>query len=266
MTRIYTRAANSFAVPSVTTFLGAINKPALVPWSAKVEREATVEAAKTLYGVLLDRKEWITPLAYEGTLVSFIGKQKEATKRLAEAGEIGSEIHELIDWETRRRMGIKVVGRPPKARAEAIEAYKKWLAWVEEMDFKPVYLEQPVWNVEAQYAGRIDFTGELTVLESRAYTLGDYKSGKSIYTEALLQVAAYREAIRAMGHKVPDRAVIVRLPKVVTDPEPEIRVLEKDELDEHYQIFLKVMALYHWMKKYDTWKKPIKAQVVELPE
>src|SRR5262245_55588082 len=38
--------------PSVTTILGVINKPALVPWAAREERTATAEAAADLYAEL----------------------------------------------------------------------------------------------------------------------------------------------------------------------------------------------------------------------
>ena len=267
MSRIYTRKSTNFEAPSVTTFLGAVNKPALVNWSARVEREAVIEAAKALYETLVNQKEWMTLLAYEGSLVSYIGRTKEYQKVLAEAGDIGTEIHDLIDWETRRRIAKlgTTAGQRPKARPVAEIAFQKWLKWADEVQFSPVYIEQPVWNQKDGYAGRIDFTANLTFDGETVYCLGDYKSGKSIYIEALMQVAAYREAIRGMGHKVPDKAVIVRLPKTETDPEPEMRVLHSTELDEHFETFRAVQRLYLWMKKWDTWKKPIKPQVVELP-
>jgi hypothetical protein len=265
MARIYTR--DSFTAPSVTTFLGAVNKPALVNWSARVEREAVIEAAKSLYETLMKQQEWMTLLAYEGSLVSYIGRTKAHQKVLAEAGDIGSEIHDLIDWETRRRIsGLGATpGQRPKARPVAELAFQKWLTWADKVKFQPVYIEQPVWNKKECYAGRIDFTAHLTIDGVTSYFLGDYKSGKSIYIEALMQVAAYREAIREMGHKVPDKAVIVRLPKNEADPDPEQRILEAAELDEHFETFKAVQHLYIWMKKWDTWKKPIKPQVVELP-
>jgi hypothetical protein len=49
----------------------------------------------------------------------------------------------------------------------------------------------------------------------------DWKTGKYVYNEAHLQNAAYRQAIREMGHGDPQEGWIVRLPKVVDDPKFE---------------------------------------------
>ena len=44
-TRFYTLPDGETSYPSVTSILSAVNKPALVPWAAKVEREAVMGAA-----------------------------------------------------------------------------------------------------------------------------------------------------------------------------------------------------------------------------
>ena len=77
----------------------------------------------------------------------------------------------------------------------------------------------------------------------------DIKIGKAIYGEALLQVSAYVTALREMDHAPPGvRVAVVRLPKVETDPEPEIRLIPPEEQAELFATFLHVQAPWNWQQ------------------
>ncbi len=250
--------------PSVTTIESVIGKPALVPWAAKQERTMVMEAAANLHKVMREQGLFSDEVSFLAALEGFVGKTKAADKKLKEAGEIGSSIHELIEWETRRRMG-QGVGVRPKAPEEAEAAFLKWVKWADDSQAKFVFLEQAVWNEKVGYAGRMDATAEVKWPDQDApiYTLIDYKSGKAIYPEAILQVSAYREAIRSMGHRIPDRAIIIRVPKQKTDPEVETREVLTDELDAAFVTFRAVFHLYRWMKQHENPKWAPKQDVVK---
>src|SRR3990167_875571 len=83
-------------VPSVTSILSAIAKPALVPWAAKLEREAVVRAAAELYADLPLNTPRMNKTAYVSTLERRLGGVKEHIKALAAAADIGSAVHNRI--------------------------------------------------------------------------------------------------------------------------------------------------------------------------
>ncbi|HET8645775.1 MAG TPA: hypothetical protein VFO85_09820, partial [Vicinamibacteria bacterium] len=141
----------------------------------------------------------------------------------------------------------------PKA-AWAFTAYEKWRA---EVDFKPVMIEQTVWSRTHGYAGTMDFLADVTLHGQRVLALGDWKSGKAIYEEALLQNAAYVAALEEMGHSEPGTlwGVIVRLPKVETDPDFEVRVIPPSEQAENLAAFLSTKHAWEWVQKHNRWMK-----------
>jgi hypothetical protein len=121
--------------------------------------------------------------------------------------------------------------------------------WRAKVELKPKAVEQTVWHTQRRYAGSMDWWADATLPDLGPGTIvGDQKTGKAIYGEALLQNAAYVHALIAMGHATPPvHGVIVRLPKVDTDPEPEIRVIPWEEQQGLYAVFLAVKALWHFL-------------------
>lgn len=232
--------------PSVTTILGVIGKPALIQWSAKVERELVLETSANLYMDVhgtpeMSRMAWIT------TMTTRLGKERANQKALSKAGEIGSQIHALIEWELQMKM-LTQPGPSPHVTDAAMWGFMAWQDWAKSVNLKPIAIEQTVWSRTHGYAGTLDLlaevNGELTVL--------DWKSGKAVYPEAHLQNAAYRTAIREMGHGDPVKGIIVRVPKVVTDPNFE--AVEADSEAESMEVFLNAKKLWEWNQAKDTWK------------
>jgi hypothetical protein len=84
--------------------------------------------------------------------------------------------------------------------------------------------------------------------------VGDIKTGKTIYPEALLQVSAYVAALREMEH-APWRVwgAVVRLPKVESDPDVEIRLISPAEQEALFRTFLHVQALWNWQQA--SWRR-----------
>lgn len=203
--------------PSVTNILGCIGKPALINWAAKEERLMVIAAATDLY-MDAPAEPKMSKLAFATTLETRLGKEKAHRKKLRAAGDIGSEAHAMIEYTLRKELGQAQNGEPPLS-APAAYAFAQWQQWRETVDLEPIFIEQTVYSDSGKFAGTLDLGANLTWLGRRLKTVLDWKTGKSIYWEALLQNTAYSHAIVEMKQwdELP-AGLIVRLPKTETDP------------------------------------------------
>lgn len=239
--------------PSVTSILQVISKPALMNWAAKVEREMVLECSADLFEDIVNvpkmaRAAWIT------TMQSRLGKMKAAQKELEKAADIGSQTHALIEWNLKARM-CQEAGPSPRVSDKAQWAFMAWEDWSKSVNLKPIFVEQVVYSQKHGYAGTLDLLaeidGKLTVL--------DWKTGKRVYAEAHLQNTAYRSAIREMGHADPVAGMIVRLPKLETDPDFE--VVEAYQESACMGRFLNAIELWTWQREMDELSNPKSAPV-----
>ena len=227
--------------PSVTTILTAIGKPALVAWSAKVEREMVIAKAAELYMMNASaKKKWDTA-TFSLKLAELLGKEKAHTKELAKAGEIGSNIHELIEWSLRAEL-LEKVGPSPILGEQAQWGYSAFQKWRSRTKLKPVMVERFVWCHCHKIAGTMDLLAEL----DGVVTVCDWKTGKRVYFEAKLQNAAYRHCVREMGLADPEKGFILRLPKTVGDPDFE--PVDAGKEDYYFERFLHVKNLWELMQ------------------
>lgn len=204
-------------VPSVTTILGVISKPALIKWAENTTKAAVVEAAADLY-VDLQRTPPMSRVAYVTSLEHRLGKARQTQRDTNKALEIGSQTHALIEWTLQRQLG-QVVGPRPAATSQAEWAFMAFEDWAKSVNLRPIFTEQVVWSRTHKYAGTIDLLADV----DGKRTLIDFKTSKGIYAEYELQTAAYQHAIETMGHGVCDGgAMIVRLPKTERDPAFEV--------------------------------------------
>lgn len=230
--------------PSVTTILSAIAKPALVGWAAKEERLAVSEAAADFHAETAGRQ--LPRSMYLLGLEQRLGKTKAHLKVLAAASEIGTAIHGKIEWILKRQLG-QIVGPEPQLVDEAEWAVMAFDDLRKAVNLAPILIEQIIWSRQHEYAGTLDLVARLdgpallTVLAqqgpvdaSLATWLAardtvtaciDFKSGRAVYGESLLQSAAYTRALIEMGHGPVDGGLIIRLPKVLTDPAFQVVVV-----------------------------------------
>jgi hypothetical protein len=232
---------NGVEYPSVTTVLQVIGKPALVPWAAKVERELVMEMSSRLYQKVAVLPEPMSPPQWILSLEQLLGKEKAHVKELAKAGEIGSQVHALIEFTLRMEL-LEKVGPSPALETKAQFAYASWQKWRQTVNFKPLQVEFTVVSHKYGYAGTADLLAEV----NGVLTLVDWKTGKSVYREAHLQNAAYRNAVREMGLGDCTQGLILRLPKAETDPEFEA-VPAMDEA-KCFQTFLTAKNLWQDMQ------------------
>lgn len=230
--------------PSVTHILTAINKPALVPWAANQERALVLDAATALQRELGGRA-LVSPAWYRAALLARLGPTKAHQRQLAIAGDIGTEAHQAIEWIMRTAIGA-VAGPEPRISAPALVAVQAFQIWAESVRLKPILVERVVYSKTQRYAGTLDLLARV----DGVLTQVDFKTGKAVYAESHLQAAAYSAALVEMGYLEPVAALVVRLPKVATDPGFEVvAVPARAEL---LPVFLATRTLWEWQYAHEA--------------
>jgi hypothetical protein len=260
--------------PSVTNILNIIGKPALINWAAKVEREMVIKVSSELYQNTPMGVPHMTPAAWTITLNNRLGKEKAMAKELAKASEIGTQVHDLIEWTLKGELCYDA-GPSPRISDKAQWAFMAWEDWRRSVKLKPLYVEQVVYSQGYGYAGTLDLLCEIKLSELISYfikksqevpqeltalskkqvsalTVCDWKTGKAVYPEAYLQNAAYRQAWREMGQGNPELGLIVRLPKVETDPEFEVVVAPPEVYS--FEKFRAAYSLWTWQQAYEAYQ------------
>jgi hypothetical protein len=264
--------------PSVTTILGAaIAKPALIHWAASTERLAAAEAAADLYAELHGAQQ-LPRSMYLLALEQRLGKTKAHTKALAKAAEIGSMVHAKIEWTLKRALG-QTVGAEPLLADAALWGFMAWEDWAKAVQLRPQFIEQTVYSRTHAYAGTMDLCATLDaaallrVLECQGVVDAsladwlrardevtaciDFKTGKKIWPESFIQATAYVRALAEMGHGRVDGGLVVRLPKLTSDPAFEVCVVPPAR--ELFPVFLAARQLWQWQFEEDERYKRTKA-------
>lgn len=244
--------------PSVTSILGVIAKPALVNWAAKEERLLVTQTAGDLWesiaphqGMLAGDKR-ISRLGFLNSLQVRLGKSYACQRRLQKASDVGSQAHSLIEWRLNVQLGQALERERPVVSPEANNAFAAFETWADNVKFQPLRIEFMVWSRTYEYAGTLDVVARMEVEGRTVLCLGDWKTGKAIYGEAVLQNAAYIHALREMGHldAIEDLGevwgFICRLPKLITDPPLEVRMVSPAEQALALEAFLAARRVYRW--------------------
>ena len=228
---------------SVTTLVnGGLPKPVLVNWAKKYVATYAVENFTRL-GALLEP----TPDGFvdkEGA----IGWLKESPYRDRDRrGALGTLVHDAAE--------AYILGKPfPEWTPEMRPRMEQFVKFLE--DWQPDYMdgmvEAPVYNRAERYAGTLD--GICHIRSSAGEwrrVLIDYKTGKGVYPEVALQLAAYRHAefIGAPdGSEIPmpqvDACVVLHIPD-----EGEYQLIEVRADDEVFQAFKYVREVFRFMEE-----------------
>lgn len=156
-------------VPGVTTVIGVMDKPALVNWAAEQSAGYAVEHWARLSEMpIMERAKEISGARF--------ATNKRATVR-------GHRIHELGE-----QLLLTGESDAPDEFRGPVEAYARFLnTWM----IEPITTEAPVGHTEYQYAGTLDVIAKSPLLGT---ILLDIKTGKGVWPEVALQLAAYRYA------------------------------------------------------------------------
>ncbi len=224
--------------PSVTHILSCLNKPALVNWAASEERKLVSAVAADVHQEFAELK--VTDRAkYLALLETRLGTEKAHRKTLAAASDIGTQVHHLIEWQMRKQLHLPV-GPSPVVSDDAQWAVMAFEDWATAVQLEPLAVERIVYSASHGYAGTLDLLARV----EGVVTVVDFKTGKAVYPEAFLQNVAYQMAVGELGIDQPQRGVIVRLPKVQTDPAFEaVPVPAAGPL---FPTFLAVKSVWSW--------------------
>lgn len=171
----------------VTTVIDVLDKPALRNWYAE-------QAAKRA----VDEWDRIAEMPVSERL-DYIRWGPRDTVRAAALR--GTEIHTLGD-KLARGEDVDV----PDEHRGPVEAYARFL---DEWQIETIASETPLVNTEHRYGGTADLWATIGVRDN-ATALIDVKTGKGIYSEVGLQLAAYRNA----NLYQPENGVEVEVPSV----------------------------------------------------
>ena len=170
--RFYSLPAGGPDLPSVTTILDVLAKPALVRWAAKEVAEAAWDDRKAL-SVMKDREAALKML------------KGAPWSRREKAADLGTSVHEVAAV-------LSAGGTLPSISPTAEPYVDAFLQAVKDLDLDIEITEATVGNRTIGYAGSLDGIGTSGMMDKRF--LFDIKTGKGVYPETSLQLAAYRFA------------------------------------------------------------------------
>ena len=152
----------------VTTIIGVLNKPLLVPWANNLGLQG------------INVRDYVSDKADIGTLVH----------EMMFCDLKGTEVD--TSYYTGQQIDI------------AEYSFKKYLKWKKEHTIEPILLEEGMVSEKYQFGGTID---NYCVIDG-IHTLIDYKTCKALYLEHFIQVSAYRQPLREREYKVKQCAIL----------------------------------------------------------
>ena len=148
-------------VVGVTTALGLLNKPALIPWAYKRGREGL-----------------------------------ELYESRDKAANVGTIVHACI-MAYYKAYEIDHSNISPDVWKMVKACMKSFYEWARPRNVRPILIEEPLISEKYQYGGTFDIYGEM----DGELTLLDFKSGSGLYEEHFIQLAGYLQLLREAGHK-----------------------------------------------------------------
>ena len=207
--------------PGVTTALGIIAKPALIPWAAN-------QAAMKIEAYLLEHAvERVLTAAEIKALVNAGRKHHIVLKETA--AEVGTRAHQAID---------DIINlRTPTIAEDIKPAVDAFLDWRKTSKIVVAGGDRKIASVLWQYGGSLDCLGE----QDGKFVIVDFKTSSGIWDEYALQVAAYAQAFRET-YDLPylPEAYVLRLGK--TSPEFEVKKVK--DVGRSLQGFLSALRLH----------------------
>ena len=178
-------------LPSVTTILEVMSKPALTQWKAREAVRAYIRNRSEVDKILMDQ----------------FGGEDKAINRAIElvdaqrdkAASIGTSVHLLADIVSRGAETATEGFRASDEEIPYLNAWRGFLGFLERSGGRIVSSEHAVWSLNG-YAGTYDLIVQMPTKSDANGNrnvdlwLIDIKTSKSYYPEYALQLAAYRWA------------------------------------------------------------------------
>lgn len=172
----------------VTTILGVIAKPALIPWAVKMCADYVEEEVKKI----IKKDTWQKEM---GDKWADILKQSKLAWRQKrdKAGDIGTKVHDAIEQFIKH-------GTEPKLDKQGMKMFEHFRKWADENVGEWVESEKRLYSKECWFAGTVDMI--FKDKEGKTW-IGDIKTSNAIYPEYYAQMGGYHIAYDEMGNKEP---------------------------------------------------------------
>lgn len=196
-------------VPGTTTITGLLNKPYLVKWANN--------------------------LGLEGI---------DSSKYTDEAAAIGTLAHAMVQAHLQKdELDMDQFSKIQIDHAE--NSLISFFEWKSRHTIEPIFCEVAMVSDTMQYGGTIDC---YCLLDGEPVLL-DFKTGKAIYEEYFVQLAAYRNLLEENGCEV-KRCQILRIGRDETEGFEERTVTDTSK---YFEIFKSLLNVYY-LKKELGWK------------
>ena len=263
--RGYRHPTTGVIVPSVTTVLKNLNKPALLQWAVD---QTAAYAVANIDGLLSRTEEqgwgflrWYwnrDPLKGDVDIRNFYNGVRD------DAASLGTAIHEWIEAETTGGLYPDVSDAPE----HFWEMVSVWDAWYASHDVKPLVSEGTVWSHKYGYAGTLD---GIWIVDGVPYLL-DVKSSRHIFDEHMMQLSALANADVLMV-EVDGEWVEMEIPKFDAygilhirpsdvdkngnsmEPYCKLETLDADEMPIHFESFKGLLRVSDSQAKIKEYRK-----------
>jgi hypothetical protein len=207
-TRAHTRyyTSDKQLVPGATTVLSLLAKPALIKWANNLG----------LQGI-------------------------DSSKYVDAAAQIGTCAHLLVQSHLSKETP-NLSAFSPDTISQAENSLLSFYEWEKSHTLIPFFLEKSLVSDKHKFGGSIDCYAKI----DEDMWLIDFKTGKSVYDEMAIQLAAYRQLLRENGYPVKG-CRILRIGRS-EDEGFDDKVFSASFLDKQWEIFNHLLAIY-WLKK-----------------
>lgn len=209
-------------VPSVTNVLGVLNKPALPRWSARVVAEMAYQMRHSL------------PSMEEAEAVDIL--KGSPWRKSSRAATRGGDVHSFLQAVAEGR-------EPQDLEGDASAFQEPLMQFLDRHELKGLHVEATVFSKHG-YAGTADLFGWLDGVP----VVIDYKTGKGLYREVALQLAALRYADElVVGDQVvpvPECEQAVAI--LIGQKKFQVQRVHADE--EAHRVFLALLDVWRWQQ------------------
>jgi len=219
--RLYRDPVTGKRVPSVTTVMAMKAKPMLVPWAAKMAAEYADANWDQLSGMDSEARIKLIKSAH-------FNKAKDAA-------DLGDSIHIYAE--------AYMKDEPlPYTPAEASASVGNLIQWIDDNNPKLIAAEVSMWS-DLGYAGTFDLLAEI---DGEVWLL-DWKTGKGVYDEVGLQLAALHYADKVLAEEDTILPKATRFGVVHIRPE-HATLVEFVDMAGYFELFKACLTLYRGSK------------------
>lgn len=216
-------------VPSATTILKVMAKPALEGWAVKM-------TAEFFRPILKDGIESCSNSQVEEIIKAAKRYRFEVSK---EATDIGTAAHNWAEeYILNKIAGSEDIPDLPDNES-AVHAIKAFLEWESENDVVYLAAERKVFSREYHFAGTLD----VHCIVNGINTILDFKTSKALYEDYYLQLSCYAAALEEETGEAVDQLLVLRIPKDGTEFEAG-SVIGKENISDLFTVFRAALHIY----------------------